>query len=298
MFSSMATKIALRKSGLGAAQKDLNSILDAPKPNKDGTVPSQLPEFLTSNPFASYQLPPTWKSWLTPAPAPVPISINTPEIGSQAPSSTLLRVPDATGRPSIIAFLRGGGCPFAEKTFITLRSLANKHTTITFIAVSHSSAGHTQKWVEALGGAWNVRVVVDEERRVYAEWGLGVCGIWDVFGPSTWVAQRKLGTEEGIWARHVVDRSKELEEGRRAVRAEEKKEKKDKKKIAAAASQEEMVDIELTEEKIEGGSGNRWQCSGAFAVDIQGVVKWGARARSADDIPLLEEAVVAVKVYQ
>ncbi|KAF2719308.1 hypothetical protein K431DRAFT_286894 [Polychaeton citri CBS 116435] len=38
-------------------------------------------------------------------------------------------------------------------------------------------------------------------------------------------------------------------------------------------------------------SGSRWQTSGNFAVDGEGVVKWGGPAASADDIPDFENAV-------
>lgn len=40
-------------------------------------------------------------------------------------------------------------------------------------------------------------------------------------------------------------------------------------------------------------SGNRWQTAGSFAVDQAGVVKWSRKASSADDIPVLEDAIAA-----
>lgn len=42
-------------------------------------------------------------------------------------------------------------------------------------------------------------------------------------------------------------------------------------------------------------SGNRWQMAGSFAVDGEGVVRWGGPARQADDMPDFGEAVGAVK---
>ena len=42
-------------------------------------------------------------------------------------------------------------------------------------------------------------------------------------------------------------------------------------------------------------NGTRWQTSGSFAVDINGVVRWGAAAGRADWLPNFEEAVRAVE---
>ncbi|RDL40681.1 Thioredoxin-like protein [Venustampulla echinocandica] len=41
-------------------------------------------------------------------------------------------------------------------------------------------------------------------------------------------------------------------------------------------------------------SGNRWQMSGSFAVDEQGVVKWVRVAKSADDIPDFKDGLKAL----
>ena len=38
-------------------------------------------------------------------------------------------------------------------------------------------------------------------------------------------------------------------------------------------------------------SGSRWQESGAFAVDGEGVIRWGGSAERADWIPVFEEGV-------
>lgn len=38
-------------------------------------------------------------------------------------------------------------------------------------------------------------------------------------------------------------------------------------------------------------SGNRWQTSGSFAVDEEGIVRWSMVAKSADDIPNFQEAL-------
>lgn len=43
-------------------------------------------------------------------------------------------------------------------------------------------------------------------------------------------------------------------------------------------------------------SGSRWQISGAFAVDGEGVVKWAHVDKAADDVPDLKHAVKALGV--
>jgi len=48
-----------------------------------------------------------------------------------------------------------------------------------------------------------VTVVTDEDRELYAYWGLGVSTTWHLLNPWTQVAQHKLGKEEGIWGREV-----------------------------------------------------------------------------------------------
>lgn len=45
----------------------------------------------------------------------------------------------------------------------------------------------------------------------------------------------------------------------------------------------------------EAGEGaTRWQVGGAWAVDGRGVVRWGAPAKTADEVLILEDAVASV----
>jgi AhpC/TSA antioxidant enzyme len=46
-------------------------------------------------------------------------------------------------------------------------------------------------------------VVIDEEREIYAAWGLGVSTTWHLLNPWTQVAVQRLGKQEGIWGREV-----------------------------------------------------------------------------------------------
>jgi hypothetical protein len=89
----------------------------------------------------------------------------------------------------------------AEKTFIKLRETAAAHPEITCIAISHSDEASTNNWLQAVGGAESVRIIVDDQRELYAAWGLGVSSWWHVLSPSGLFAVYKLGKEEGIWNR-------------------------------------------------------------------------------------------------
>jgi len=128
-----------------------------------------------------------------------------PSIGSQAPSSEKLQLPRKDGKPVILTFLRHCGCPFAERTFLQLRKLAGKHPEFHYIAVSHSSQASTDKWLVSVGGSANgssdIEIIVDEERELYALWGLGVSSAWHVLNPLSLWSVFKLGKEEGIWNR-------------------------------------------------------------------------------------------------
>jgi hypothetical protein len=116
------------------------------------------------------------QSWLSPAA--IEISPQ-PEPGSQAPSSPELPTHGAV----ILVFLRHCGCPFAEKTFTSMRSTAESHPEITFIAVSHSDRPSTDNWLQAVGGQGKVQVIVDDRRELYAKFGLGTSSFWHVLNP-------------------------------------------------------------------------------------------------------------------
>ncbi|KAF8864161.1 hypothetical protein BDZ45DRAFT_701973 [Acephala macrosclerotiorum] len=171
-------------------------------------------------------------SWLSPTPL---TTSPAPEIGTKAPSTEKLPFPPKSGKPTIVTFLRHCGCPFAEKAFKSLREQASEYKDINFIAISHSSQDSTTKWLESVGGAQDVDVIVDSERSIYAKWGLGVSSAWHILHPfSMWNAY-KLGKSEGIWNRPTE-------------------------------------------------SGNRWQTSGSWGVDDEGVVRWGGVSKTAGDI--------------
>ncbi|KAJ9154799.1 Thioredoxin-like fold protein [Pleurostoma richardsiae] len=122
-----------------------------------------------------------------------------PQVGSPAPSSPKLQLPH--DKPTIVVFLRHCGDPFAEKTFKVLTKLSNHHRDIHCVAVSHSSQADTEKWIVDIGGEWEVEVVIDEERDVYAAWGLGLSSYWHAMSPSALYSAFRLGKDEGLWGR-------------------------------------------------------------------------------------------------
>ena len=162
----------------------------------------------------------------------------------------------------------------AQKTFLTLRALANKYPNIACIAVSHSSAAATQKWVDLLGGAWTVQVVIDEDRAVYSAWGLGLGSVWSVLNPNTQIQ----GWKEKGWLGQAVAQSI----SRTGTAA--------KGVPAYQTGGTGVIDAEGPTTVM----GNKWQTSGAWAVDGSGKVAWGRRADRADDVLDLEEAVKAL----
>ncbi|KAK6391786.1 hypothetical protein LTR65_004280 [Meristemomyces frigidus] len=180
-------------------------------------------------------------SWFAPS---APTAAEVPSIGSRAPTGTKLQL--SSSKPTVIAFLRHCGCPFAEKTYLNLREVARSHKDVDFIAVSHSTEESTNTWLKFLPQAGsepgNFRVIVDAELEIYAAWGLGPSGYAHVLSPWSMYEVWRLGKQEGIWNRPTE-------------------------------------------------SGSRWQTSGYFAVDGNGVVRWGGSAKRADDIPDFEEAV-------
>ncbi len=70
-----------------------------------------------------------------------------------------------------------------------------------FIAISHSSEEATEKWIIAVGGEWDVNVIVDADRELYAKWGLGVGTAWHVLNPWSIYSVYRLGKKEKIWNR-------------------------------------------------------------------------------------------------
>lgn len=55
-----------------------------------------------------------------------------------------------------------------------------------------------------VGGEWEVEVLVDDGRALYAQWGLGEAGsAWYNMNPWALYSAYRLGRDEGIWGTAV-----------------------------------------------------------------------------------------------
>lgn len=82
-----------------------------------------------------------------------------------------------------------------------MREIASKNSDIHFIAVSHSNNEHTAKWRREIGGEEdpsNLEIIVDDQRQIYAAWGLGVASFWHVLSPQGFYELYRLAKDEGI----------------------------------------------------------------------------------------------------
>lgn len=113
-----------------------------------------------------------------------------PEVGDRAPSGL-------TDGPAVVAFLRHTGCPFSEATMRALREV----DAVQVIAVSHAPADATAKWCDAIGGAGDVRLVIDPTREQYAAWGLGRSSLGHFMGRRSLAAVGRQA-KRGIRNRH------------------------------------------------------------------------------------------------
>lgn len=134
------------------------------------------------------------------------------------------------------------------------------------VAVSHSSAQATRKWIDLLGGAWSVDIIIDENRSLYACWGLGLGGVWHIFHPA---AQIQGWKEKGWLGEQVADGIQ--------------------KQNARGKVQEKGSEFEHDDDDITSAMGTKWQEAGAFAVDGKGTVIWGGKALRVDDMMNLED---------
>jgi hypothetical protein len=92
---------------------------------------------------------------------------------------------------------------------------------VKFLAVSHSDQEATKNWVISVGGSWDVDIIVDSDREIYAKYGLGVSSAWYVLTPWSWYSAYKLGTAEKIWNRPTESGSRWQTSGAFAVDKED-----------------------------------------------------------------------------
>ncbi|KAI1204874.1 uncharacterized protein F4807DRAFT_314886 [Annulohypoxylon truncatum] len=283
MFSSLTTKLAMKKVGLSSDALDFSS--SKPSKPSDGSLPGldDLEEPSSGWPawMSTKKLPLTAQAWLSPVPPPVPIA-ECPKPGDLAPLDRDRQLTFGGGKPVIVLFLRCVGCAFAQKSFLAFRDLAIKNQgRLTCIAVSHSSREATWKWVDMLGGAWNVEVVIDEDRAIYAAWGLGLSNFWYMFNPTTQVQGWKEKGWLGIKVANSLQRTGTLKQDGTT---------KDATSAAAAG----VGGAPGASEGPSTALGNKWQQAGLFAVDGRGTVIWAAKALRADDLMDLNAAAASL----
>jgi hypothetical protein len=173
---------------------------------------------------------------------------------------------------------------------LALRTLANKYpNNLTCIAVSHSSAAATQKWIDLLGGAWNVSIVIDEDRAAYAAWGLGLGSMWYVLNPTT---QRQAWREKGWLAGSAAGAIQRTGTAGRGQSALDSAPRRPASVPIVTSNGAGVVGSDLDGPATV--MGNKWQTAGAFAVDGRGKVVWGGKALRADDVMDLDAGIAAL----
>ena len=63
----------------------------------------------------------------------------------------------------------------------------------------------------------NLKIIVDEEREVFAHWGLGIASFWHVLSPGSLYTLYRLGKDEGIFNRPTESGSRWQTSGNFAV---------------------------------------------------------------------------------
>ncbi len=104
------------------------------------------------------------------------------QVGDSAPYMSAM-LPDKA--QYLVAFIRHVGCPFAERTVRQLRELAGQFPELQCIVVSHGDPQTTRRWLQAIGGAEGLTLVIDEAREHYGAFGIGYSGAAHFLGPAT-----------------------------------------------------------------------------------------------------------------
>ncbi|PHH58796.1 hypothetical protein CDD81_4578 [Ophiocordyceps australis] len=299
MLSSLTTKLALKKVGLSSKDLDFSSqptkltsrSSSSTSPDADADADAASP--WTANWMSLKALPLTVHPWLSPPAPPVKVAASVPRIGDFAPRDSDGKLDVGRGRPVLVVFLRCVGCAFAQQTFLTLRTLANRHPSLSCIAISHASPAATRKWIDLLGGSWSVSIIHDQDRAIYATWGLGTAGMWYLLHPACqaqgWRQQGWLGDQV---AQAVSRRATFTDYAAAEPPASRSSRSSASSSSSAAARKKNALASPPAEDNQDGVStvlGNKWQEAGAFAIDPRGVVIWGGKATRADDVMDLEE---------
>lgn len=125
MFSSLTTKLAMRKVGIKSDTFDFSG----PEPKKgpkgapepDENANGGWPQWMTVK-----KLPLTAQAWLSPLPPPVPIAAECPKVGDLAPLDRDRQLVFGGGKRIVVLFLRCVGCACTLLHFPVLLILSNR----------------------------------------------------------------------------------------------------------------------------------------------------------------------------
>ncbi len=138
--------------------------------------------------------------------------------------------------------------------------------------------------MDLLGGAWNVQVVIDEDRAVYAAWGLGLGSVWYVFNPTSQIAGFKDKGWLGSSVATAIQRTGTAGKGPNAATLNGTRSNSMPNGAGVVGGEEGPATV----------MGNKWVQAGAWAVDGRGTVVWGGKALRADDVLDIEAGVKAL----
>ena len=124
-----------------------------------------------------------------------------PEIDSPAPALRDLTF----DTPTLIAFVRHCGCPFAEKEVRLLAEQASENTQLRIVIVQHSPEQETKEWFERVRGhelfpdeGKKVVLISDPKRECYAAWGIGELGWGGMVNADIMRTLHKNKVQEGL----------------------------------------------------------------------------------------------------
>jgi len=107
------------------------------------------------------------------------------------------RIPDNSvfapaGGTFLLVFLRHVGCPFAEQLVKQLLAWRTVHPALPIFLVSHGDHANTMKWLATFQAEQAFKVVIDEPRQLYGQWGLGFSKWQHFLGPKPLIGVVKL----------------------------------------------------------------------------------------------------------
>lgn len=119
MFSSLGTKLALKKLGVPKDAISFATSSSSPPSNKRGAAAANTSAFdadddAPANAWPKWMsvksLPLTAQAWLSPPPPPVPVAASCPAVGGRAPVDMSGKLVLGAGKRVMVVFLRCVGC--------------------------------------------------------------------------------------------------------------------------------------------------------------------------------------------